>query len=218
MIRVLLADDHNLFREGLLSMLSNNSGITVVAEAEDGASLIDKYNEVNPDIILSDISMPIKSGPDAIRTIFRKDRSVKVLFLSQHTGDDYIYSILQAGGSGLISKNIMKAELLLAIKTVAKGKKYFAGKSDEELENIKKRFTVIKAKEKRENVGELTKKEREVLLMINQNFTSQDIADRLKISIRTIESHRSNIIHKMNLKSLIELVAFARDYARQHAE
>jgi len=218
MIRLLLADDHNLFRELLLTMLNSDSDITVVAEAEDGASLISKYNENKPDIILSDISMPGKSGPDAIRSIARKDKLVKVLFLSQHTGDDYIYSVIQAGGSGLVSKNIMRSELLLAIKTVARGKRYFVGKTEEELKAIKKRFNLIKAKERKGNVGELTKKEKEILLLVSENISSQDIADKLKLSIRTIESHRLNIIQKLHLKSLPGLIGYARDYARQHSE
>jgi len=175
MIRILLADDHNLFREGLLLLLNSYKEFTVVGQAEDGTSLVAKYNEVKPDIILSDISMPGKSGPDAVRSIIRKDKNVKALFLSQFTGDDYIYSVLQAGGSGLISKNIMRAELLLAVKTVAKGKKYFIGKTDEELEAIKKRFNTIRAKERKENVGELTKKEKEILLLISENYTSKDM-------------------------------------------
>ena len=138
MIRVLLADDHNLFREGLVSLLSNEKDITVVGQAEDGASLVSKFTELKPDIIISDISMPGKSGPDAVRLITNNDNKVKILFLSQFTGDDYIYSVLQAGGSGLVSKNIMRTELLLAIKTVVKGKKYFIGKTDKELEANKK--------------------------------------------------------------------------------
>ena len=109
----------------------------------------------------------------------------------------------------------MQTELLLAIKTVAKGKKYFIGKTDEELGTIRKRFNIIKAKERKENVSVLTKKEKEILLLVSENLPSQEIANRLKVSIRTVESHRLNIIQKLQLKSLPGLIGYARDYARQ---
>lgn len=213
MIRVLLADDHNLFREGLVSLLSNEKDITVVGQAEDGASLVSKFTELKPDIIISDISMPGKSGPDAVRLITNNDNKVKILFLSQFTGDDYIYSVLQAGGSGLVSKNIMRTELLLAIKTVVKGKKYFIGKTDKELEAIIKRFNLIKTKERKDNRDELTKKEKEILLLVSESLSSREIADKLKVSIRTIDSHRLNIIQRLHLKSLPGLIGYAKDFA-----
>ena len=215
MIRVLLADDHTLFREGILSLLANDDEITVVGQAEDGFGLLSKFSETKPDVIVSDISMPGKSGPDAIRSICKDNENVKVLFLSQHTGDDFIYEVLKAGGSGLISKNIMLPELLLAIKTVANGEKYFVGKNKEELDAIIKRFSSIKVTAKRENLKILTRKEEEILLLVSQKMTSQEIANRLKVSIRTIESHRLNIIQKLNLKSLRGLIGFAHEFARE---
>lgn len=213
MIRVFLADDHNLFREGIINLLEKEEGIAVVGVAEDGTSLIAKYKEAKPSIIISDISMPGKSGPEAVRLITNKNSEIKVLFLSQYTGDDYIYSVLQAGGSGLISKNVMRSELILAIKTVAKGVKYFVGKSEEELMNIRKRFNAIKIRDKRANPDALTKKEKEILILISESLSSRDIAEKLKISIRTVDSHRLNIINKLQLKSLPGLINFARDFA-----
>ena len=214
MIRLLLADDHNLFREGVLSLLNSDKDITVVGQVEDGIGLLAKFEETKPDVIVSDISMPGQNGPDAVKSICRKYENVKVLFLSQYTGDDYIYEVLQSGGSGLISKNIMLPELLLAIKTVADGKKYFVGKTEEELEAIVKRFSYLAIEEKRSNVNALTKKEKEIVLLISENLSSQEIANRLKVSVRTVESHRLNIIQKLNLKSLRGLISFAHDYAR----
>ena len=214
MIRVLIADDHNLFREGILALLNSDKEITVVGQAEDGFGLLTKYDETKPDVIVSDISMPGKSGPDAIKTICQNNTKIKVLFLSQYTGDDYIYEVLKAGGSGLISKNIMLPELLLAIKTIAKGEKYFLGKTDDELDTIIKRFSAIAAKEKRENVNILTKKEKAIVELISENLSNKEIADILNVSVRTIESHRLNIIQKLNLKSLRGLIGFAHDYVK----
>ncbi len=214
MIRVLIADDHNLFREGIITLLDKENDIAVVGEAEDGVALISKYKDVKPDIIVSDISMPGKSGPDAVRLITNKNKEMKVLFLSQYTGDDYIYAVLQSGGNGLISKNVMCAELLLAIRTVAKGGKYFVGKTEKELEVIRKRFNAIKREDKRENPDGITKKEKEILQLVGESLSSRDIAEKLKISIRTVDSHRMNIINKLQLKSLPALIGFARDFAR----
>ncbi|MCB0745358.1 MAG: response regulator transcription factor [Ignavibacteriae bacterium] len=218
MIKVFIADDHNLFREGIITILSKAKDIKVVGEAEDGLELISKYSEAEPDIILSDISMPGKSGPDSVRLITNKDKEIKVLFLSQYTGDDYIYSVLQARGSGLISKNALMDDLLLAIRTVASGGKYFVGKSESELEAIINRFSLIKKKEKRENVNGLTKKEEEILLLVSENLSSKEIADKLKLSIRTVDSHRLSIISKFQLKSLPGLISFAQEYARKIKE
>ncbi|MDX1701818.1 MAG: response regulator transcription factor [Melioribacteraceae bacterium] len=215
MIRVLLADDHSLFREGIISLLNEDKDIIVVGQVEDGFGLLEKYDETKPDVVVSDISMPGKSGPDAIRSICKKDKNAKVLFLSQYTGDDYIYEVVKAGGSGLISKNTMLPELLDAIKSVALGNKYFVGKTDKEIDAIIKRFTTIAAKEKRENVNALTKKETEIVLLISENLTSAEIADKLQVSIRTIEAHRFNIIQKLHLKSLRGLIGFAHEFAKQ---
>lgn len=216
MIRLLICDDHKLFREGILSLLEHEEDITIVGEAEDGLSMIENYNESKPDIILSDISMPKKNGPDAVKIITSGDTNIKVLFLSQYTGDDYIFSVLESGGSGLISKNVMRSELVFAIKTVANGGKYFVGKTENELEELKKRFSTIKRKVKISNVDLLTKKEKEILMLVSQNLSSKQIADKLEISIRTVDSHRLNIINKLHLRSLPGLISFAKDYALEN--
>ena len=215
MIRLLIADDHNLFREGILLQLEKEEDLVVVGEAEDGLSLIAKFNEVKPDLIVSDISMPRKNGPDAIRNIIKKHENVRVLFLSQYTGDDYIYSVLEAGGHGLISKNVMRQELLHAIRTIAKGEKYFVGKSEEELDVIRKRYNFIRKRERRENVDILTTKEKEILLLLSKNLSSREIAETLKVSVRTVDSHRKNVISKLQLKSLPGLISFAKDFAKE---
>lgn len=215
MIRLLIADDHKLFREGILSLLDREKDIIVVGEAEDGYSMIEKFNESKPDIILSDISMPRKNGPDAVKVITSSNCAVRVLFLSQYTGDDYIYSVLEAGGYGLISKNVMRSELVLAIKTVVNGGYYFVGKTEEELENLKLRFNTFKKEVKSKNVDMLTQKETEILLLVSENRSSKEIAEKLRISIRTVDAHRRNIINKLHLKSLPGLLIYAKDFAEK---
>jgi len=215
MIRVLLVDDHNLFREGVLALLEKEQDIVIVGEAEDGNSLITKFNEVKPDVIVTDISMPGKRGPEAIRQVKNRNGSVKVLFLTQYTGDDYIYSVLEAGGAGLIGKNVMKTELLHALRIVANGGRYFAGKTDDELTAIRQRFDTLSNEENGNSPNTLTDKEKELLLLISESLSSREIAEKLKISIRTVDAHRAHIIKKMQLKSMPGLILFANDFARE---
>lgn len=214
MIRLLIADDHNLFREGIKKLIEDEKNITVVGEADDGLTLISKYNEVKPNVILTDISMPNKLGPDAIRIIKKKDKNLGVLFLSQFTGDDYIYMVLNAKGDGLLSKNVMRSELILAINSVAKHEKYFVGKNKKDLENIMKRYTIIKRKDSGKIANELTSKEKEVLILLSKGKMSKEIAEIMMLSPRTIESHRTSIIGKMGLSSFSQLIKFAIEYAQ----
>ena len=213
MIKLLIADDHNLFREGIKKLIEGEKDITIVGEAEDGLTLISKFKEIKPDVILTDISMPGKSGPDAIKIIKKMDKGVGVLFVSQFTGDDYIYSIINAKGDGLLSKNVMRSELILAIRTIAKKGKYFIGKTNEDLNSIVKRYSITNRKDSSRNAEMLTAKEKEVLIWVSKGKKSKEIAEKLKLSTRTVESHRMNIISKMGLSSFPELIKFAIEYA-----
>lgn len=215
MIRLLIADDHNLFREGIKKLIEGEKDITIVGEAEDGLTLLAKYKELKPDVILTDISMPGKNGPDAIRIIKNKNKNVRALFLSQFTGDDYIYLILNAKGDGLLSKNVMRQELLLAIRTIGKGGRYFVGKSEDELANILRRYKIAKRKGLGNSSDFLTTKEKEILIWIAKGKKSKEIAENYFLSIRTIESHRRKILQKLGLSSFPELVKFAMDFARE---
>ena len=109
----------------------------------------------------------------------------------------------------------MRQELLHAIRTIAKGEKYFVGKSEEELDVIRKRYNIIRKRERRENVDILTTKEKEILLLLSKNLSSREIAETLKVSVRTVDSHRKNVISKLQLKSLPGLISFAKDFAKE---
>lgn len=211
MIRVLIADDHNLFREGIRSLLKDSEDVVVVGEADDGRSLEKKYFELKPNVIVTDISMPIKSGPEAITTIINKYKTdnIKALFLSQYSGDDYIYSILKAGGLGLLSKNCVRDEPITAIKIINSGKKYFVNKSEEELNEIVKRFNQIETKQKNEIIGDLTKKQIEILKLIGEGLTTEQIAVELKIGKRTVDTHRYRIMSTFGFKSIGQLIRYA---------
>ena len=212
-IRVLVADDHQLFRHGLIKLLEDSNRIVVVGEAASGKELIQKYFEVHPDVTLSDISMPMKTGPESMKAILRGDKNAKVLFLSMHTDDEYIYTVLKAGGLGLLSKNIMKGELINAVLNVAAGKRYFIGKSDDDLDNIIKQYDFLSISSTGPSIDPLTSKEKEVLELVGKGYTSEAIAAKLFLSKRTIDTHRSKIMEKLELKSLPDLMKLAVEFA-----
>lgn len=215
-IRIIVADDHALFRSGIISLLEDIREIFIVGQVENGQELIDKYFELKPDVILSDISMPIISGTDAVKKIKQKDPSVRALFLSMHEGEEYIYYCLKAGGSGLISKNILKGELVFAIRQVYNGNKYFGGAwTEEKLQALIDKFDSTDVSNHPFN-NSLSAREIEVLKLIGEGLTSSEIAERTELSKRTIDSHRMHLMQKLNIKSLPELIRYAIQYTLKH--
>ncbi len=212
-IKVLIADDHKLFRAGLIKMIGAYPDILIVGEAENGKELIDKYFELKPDVVLTDISMPRSSGTDAAREIKKKDKAARILFLSMYYSEEYIYSGLTMGASGLVNKNIMEEELVDAIRKVYSGDRYF-GKdySEDTLAELILKYDSIYMKNVNIKKPDLTKRELEVLCLIGEGCTSAEISNKLFIDVRTVDAHRSNIIHKLNLKSLSELIKYAIQY------
>ena len=212
-IRIIVADDHALFREGLIGLLSENKHIYVVGEAENGRDLIEKYFELKPDVIVVDISMPQISGIDAVRRIKQREKSVKALFLSMHDGKDYIYYCLEAGGLGLINKNVMIGELTYAIKRVNSGQKYFGVNwTEERLENLVKSYRPIENRKFDEIDKLFSLQEMKVIESIGEGKTSFEIADEMNLSKRTVDTYRSRVMQKLNLKNLPELIVFAIRY------
>ncbi len=212
-IKVLIADDHALFRTGIIRMLSNYPDISVIDEAENGEILIKKYFENNPDVILVDISMPVLSGIEAVKKIMSKDKAAKVLFLSMYDSPDYIYSCLISGGMGLINKNILEGELVYAIRSVSSGNKYFGKNFDEEkLNALVSRYESVYITEPDMPISNFTKRETEILRLIGKGYSSAAIAEKLLISIRTVETHRMHLMHKLSFKSSSELINFAIQY------
>jgi two-component system, NarL family, response regulator NreC len=212
-IRILLADDHTLFRNGIISLLENEKDIYVVGEVDNGDDLAAKYFEISPDLVLLDISMPGKSGLEAGKEIKQKDHKAKLLFLSMHEEDEYIYHCLKAGGMGLINKNITKGELILAIKQVSEGSNYFRNNlTEEQIKQIYNKYDRSTYKRPLLAKDSLTSREQNVLKLIGKGLTSNEIAQQLNISRRTVDSFRSNIMQKLNIKNLPELIKYAIVY------
>jgi DNA-binding NarL/FixJ family response regulator len=213
-IRLIIADDHTLFRSGVISLIEDDEDIEIIGEASDGNDLIDLYNELKPDLLLIDISMPLKTGLEAAKEIRTGDDTVKILFLSMHEGPDYIYHSIKSGGNGLINKNILKNELITAIKSVMNGRDYFGvNYSENDVKDIVSKYESFIEPSVFVQPTRLTEKEKEVLLLISEGLTSSEIGVKLNISKRTVDSHRQNIMQKMNLNSLPELIKYSIDYS-----
>ena len=211
-IKTLVADDHKLFRSGIIRMLNDHRNIHVISEAENGTELIEKYFEVSPDIVLVDIAMPQMSGLEAVAKIKEKDPIVKALFLSMYDSDDYKYKVLKSGGMGLINKNILEGELTYAIEQVNKGEPYFRGNwTKADLERLVSEFESHNNQQFIDKY-DVSYREEQVLKLLNEGYTSQQIAAKLELSKKTIDFYRSNIMRKFSLNSVTDLIRFALKY------
>lgn len=211
-IRLLIADDHTILRQGLVDILEKYDDICVVAEAEDGKSLVSKYFTFLPDVVLSDIEMPNLNGIEAAQEILKRDPAAKILFLSMYNSEEDFYKIYQAKALGLIPKEIIKNELVHAIRTVYNGEKYFLGKSETEIKAIITKYSTISNSNFTEaRSTTLTPTEKNVLLFIADGKTSQEIANITNKSKRTVDSIRSTIMSKLNLHTLPQLIKYAME-------
>jgi DNA-binding NarL/FixJ family response regulator len=212
-IRILLCDDHSLFRNGLISLLKDEPGFFIIGEAEDGEDMINKYNLLKPDIILADISMPKLTGTEAVKKLKVLNPDVKVLFLSMLHDEQYIYYTWQVGGKGLVDKNIARGELVYAINEIYRGNNYFGPLCDEnQLKELIAKYEFLNIKQRVKHEDGLTETEEKVLYYIKQGITSAEIAAQMEISKRTVDSHRTKIMQKYQLKSLPALIKLAMSY------
>lgn len=208
-IRLLIADDHNIVRQGLISILEEQKNFVIVAEAEDGETMHEKYFTFRPDVVLTDISMPKLNGFDASKKILVNDKNAKIIFLTMHNSEEYIYKAIKIGVSGLITKDVIKGELIEAIETVAEGGTYFCKISEDGLKKIRNKFEKSNDKLETTNTSLLTEREKEILKYISQGFTSDEIAELLMLGRRSVDRIRSSIMEKLNIKTLPQLIRFA---------
>ena len=207
-IRLLMADDHEIVRAGLRMLLQSQPDIEIVAEVDNGRAAIVHARELQPDIVLMDISMPDVDGFEATRQIKRALPKTAVLALTMHESDEYFFKMLEAGASGYVPKKAAPTDLVAAIRTVCGGGVFLYPSLAKSLV----RDFMGRAQETtgaRETLDGLTEREQEVLKLIADGSTNQEIADKLTISVKTVERHRANIMAKLNLHSRTELVKYA---------
>lgn len=206
-IKVILVDDHALFRDGIKSILDEEESIQVIDEAADAKMLFEKLGTNNPDLIITDISLPDISGIELTRQITKLYPSIKVLMLSMHNNDEFILSSLQAGAIGYLSKDINSNELMQAINAVMKGNLYFNKEISQTIINTYRESN--SALNVRDQQFNLTERELEVVKLVAEGLVNKEIAEKLHISIRTVDAHKNHIMHKLNLKSTVEMVKYA---------
>ncbi|MDR3666988.1 MAG: response regulator transcription factor [Ignavibacteriaceae bacterium] len=213
-IRVLLCDDHTLFRTGIVSILRDEPGIFVVGEAADGFELIKKYELLKPDVIIADISMPGLSGTDAVSELKLKYPNIRVLFLTMLTGEQYVYYAIKVGGLGLVNKTVEKGELVFAINEVFHERNYFGTLyNQEKIKEILKKYENLPVHMDLELKEGLSETEDKILLLISEGMTSLEIADAIHLSKKTIDSYRIKLMKKFDLPNSSSLIRFALRYS-----
>ena len=205
-IKILLADDHEIMREGLKSLLEKQGDITVIGQAEDGRTTVKLARELSPDIVIMDISMPDMNGIEATRQIVIRDSRIKVIALSVHSDKRFVIEMLHAGASAYLLKDCAFGELVNAVRAVIVNHSYL---SPEITDAMIKDYKDILSKKPLSAFSILTNREREVLQLLAEGKTTKDIAARLNVSVKTIETYRHQIMDKLHIHSLADLTKYA---------
>ncbi|HSZ24207.1 MAG TPA: response regulator transcription factor [Cytophagaceae bacterium] len=205
-IKIIIADDHRLIRDGIKAMLARNERFELLGEAEDGEQLVALLQEVLPDVVLIDITMPKKNGIEIFSELKKINPNLKFILLTMHEEPEYVIKAVKGGASGYLLKNLEYEELEKAVLTVANGGKYF----NEHISRILLENLHSNTEEEAMN-DKLTEREQEVLAEIVKGFTTKQIAEKLFISHRTVETHRVNLMKKLEVHNIAELVKIALD-------
>jgi DNA-binding NarL/FixJ family response regulator len=211
--RIIIADDHSVVRSGLRLLLQSSPDFTVVAEAEDGEEAVALVDRHKPDVVIMDISMPKLNGIEATGIMKQNNPELKIIILTVHEDEEYVYQMLRAGASGYVLKSAGKKEIFAAIESALSGERFFSpGISKLIIEGfIKRDKEQLQAQEQlhMHSKQQLTKREIEVLQYIAQGFTNRKIAEALFLSIRTINTHRTNLMQKLDIHDTARLVRYA---------
>ena len=213
---IILADDHALVRDGIRSLLEEEEYLEVIGEASNGKEAVTMVENKNPDLLIIDIRMPELNGIEAVEELKRLGNPVKSIILSMHDSEEYILKSVSAGARGYLLKDTGKSEFIKAINTVQQGGKYFSGDiSDVLVDNLYGNSKITGKSDSKLNEAvpfDLTNRELEILELVLSGLTNKEIAEKLKKSKRTIETHRFNLMRKMEVKNLLELSKKAQEY------
>lgn len=205
-IKIILADDHKIVRDGLRTLLERESDMEVIAEAEDGRAVVNLAKQLSPDLVIMDIIMPGLNGIDATRDIIRKDPHIKVIGLSMHSDKRFVSGMFQAGASGYLLKDCAFDELATAVRTVVSNHTYLSpGIANIIIERQRERSSQSGST----TFTNLTTREREILHHLADGMSSRDISSTLDISVKTVQSHRQNIMRKLNINNVTDLIKYA---------
>lgn len=206
MLRIFLADDHIVMREGLKSLVNAQSDMNVIGEADNGRTALLKAKELNPDIVVMDISMPEMNGIQATERLKHACQNIKVLILTAHDDTGYLRQLLEAGASGYVLKRVAAEELINAIRVVVAGGVYLdptlAGK-------VVSGYVGTRRLRGAPQCNKLSERETEVLRLVAWGYTNKEIASYLNLSVKTVETHKGNLMEKLDLKSRVEMVRYA---------
>ncbi|MFO7262124.1 MAG: response regulator transcription factor [bacterium] len=206
LIRILLADDHAVLRAGLKALLDAEEDMHVVGEASTGEEAVDRAKALKPDVVVMDLSMPGMNGLEATRQIAALNQGTKVLVLTMHTEEEYLLPVLEAGGSGYVKKTSADEELAHAIRTVAKGEVFlYPSAARLLLEGFKNK----RQEAEKDPLAQLSEREREVMALTVQGYSSSEIGEKLFISPKTVDTYRSRIMEKLGLTHRSELIRLA---------
>ncbi len=205
-MRVILADDHEIMREGLCALLRRRSDVEVVGQASDGRSAVEMARKEKPDLVIIDIGMPNLNGVDATRLILSENPKTKIMALSTHSDISIVAKAMKAGACGYILKESAFDELATAVETIIKGKTYLCSKI---ANAVFSDYVSNLSNPKLTNGKLLTGREREVLQLVSEGKTTKEIASELHVSVKTVDSHREHIMNKLGIHSIAELTKYA---------
>ncbi len=206
MVTIILADDHHIVRKGLQAILSGESDFKIVGEASDGLETVEKVQQLQPDILVLDIMMGGINGLEVTRQLAKKCPKTGVVILSMHSNEAYVLEALRSGARAYILKDNTTEDLVRAIREVAAGRRYLSAPLSERAIEA---YTQKTESGSQDPYDHLTTREREILQLASQGWSNSEIAERLFISPRTVETHRANLMHKLGIKSNSELLQFA---------
>ncbi len=211
-IKVLIADDHQLFREGLVNLLSSVPKIEVIEQAKDGKEAVEKTIKLKPDVVLIDINMPLMNGIEATKMLKEKLPELKIIAVSMHSDRQYVKGILEAGADGYLLKNCTYKQLTEAILSVNVGKKILS----EDITELVIKGYLDPIKPDAEGLDELSEREMEILKLFAEGKSTREISDKLFISVKTVGTHKQHILSKLNLKNSTDIIKFALKHGLIH--